>query len=331
MFQTENRDDVISCIDSRDGRIAVGTFRPFSSCSGYIFAESSKAVIHKLEHNFPIADLKLSPGAEYLVTVSDYIRVWNADTGRLLSVLSPHASQLPELCPFTAVSFAPNGTLFAVVDIRGHCSIWDVASKASAVTVFELASEKLVGVSFVTENIVGCVGESGALFVMDIASHEAVCSQNAVNVVPQCQPVKLAWLPNLSLVAIGYQISGIVAVFEIRSAKETPRLVGTTKNNGSIADICWIEKSPEYLCVARDSGAIEIWNKNNLFATHFNCTVDGGAAAVHSLADAVLIGTSDGRVVLSNLGKDMTRNPVPEFVESKMTPIEHQNSYPALA
>ena len=306
--------------------MVVGTFRPYSPCPVYIVSRVNNSILNRLIHNYPIADLKLSPSdPSMLVTVSDLIRVWNIDSGHLVWVQSPHGDQVPDLCPFTAVSFAPSSPgIFAVVDVKGFCSVWDTAKK-EAVEIYEIASEKLVGVSFVTDNVIGCVGDSGAVYVLDRTKHEAICSQGPQSIVPRCQPVRLAWLPHLSMVAVAYQVTGCVSVYDLSSCSTTPRLVGTTKSGESIADICWLKSNPEYLVVARDSGAIEVWSRNNLNAPHFDYCCDVGAASLCCANEGVLIGTIDGRVVCSPLPSNLSANPITAFSESPAI------SYPALA
>jgi WD40 repeat protein len=337
MWKCSFDDEAVSAIDvcgTNASKVAVGTFRPFSGCGVYLGSRPGFEAPKRLHHNFPIADLKFSSsvnGTQYLVTASDFIRLWNADNGHLLSVMSPHAEQLPELCPFTAVSFAPSSDVFAVVDIKGFCSVWNV-SKGTPLEVYEIASEKLVGVSFVSSNVIGCVGESGALYVLDRSTHEAICSQGATSVIPRCQPVKLAWLPHLSLVGVAYQVSGCVSLFDLRTPKEAPRLIGTTSNGGSIADICWLETNPEYLVVARDNGQVQVWSKNNLNAPHFEYR-EANASCLRAVPDGVLVGTSDGKLVHVALPSNMSSNIVPEFSDSCMPTIDQEAtaSYPALA
>lgn len=323
-WEADNEDEVINSIDASDpSSIVIGTFRPYSSCTVYIVSHNE--TLHRLNHNFSIADAKLSTAdPKILITVSDYIRVWNVDSGHLTAVLSPHQSEIPELCPFTAVSFAPDSSVFAVVDIRGFCSVWDV-NKKDPIEVFEICSEKLYGVSFVNDNVIGCVGESGSLYVLDRSNHHVVCSQG-IEAVPRCQPVKLAWLPNLSLVAIAYQISGCVSVYELTTASGSPRLLGTTKAGDSIADICWLNQFPEYLVVARDSGAVEVWSKNNLSAPHFDFMSQTPVSSVRGTANGVLVGTVKGEVVFSDLPNILSRSEVVPFTKST-NPV----SYPALA
>jgi WD40 repeat protein len=326
-WRSVNEDEVINCIDTDgSGRTAIGTFRPYSSCALYIVSASGET-LHRLHHNFPVADVKFSAvDSRTVITVSDYVRVWNVDSGQLTMVLSPLKDDSPDLCPFTAIAVSPDSNTFAVVDIRGLCSVYD-GQKKDPVEMFEMSTEKLEGISFVNDNVIGCVGESGSVYVLDRTSHHVVCTQG-IEAQPRCQPVKLAWLPNLSLVAVAYQISGSVSVYELTSPIGTPRLLGSTKPGESIADICWLSQQyPEYLVVARDSGNVEVWNKSNLTSPHFDFRSATGVSAVKGTSQGVLVGSVDGEVFLSEL---------PERLKaSEIAPFNHfsqpTSSYPALA
>ena len=321
-MRTDCEDEVVSSIHASSGSdsVVIGTFRQFASCPVYVFADNK--VVRKLEHNFPIADVAVCPAdPNILVTVSDFIRVWNKETGDLIAVLAPHESS-PDLCPFTAVKFAPNSTLFAVTDVRGVCSVFDARKLDLPIEVFEIGTERLYGLTFVSAEVVACVGESGSLYVLDRLSHQVLCSRG-VDVQPQCQPTKLAWLPGLSLVAVANQASGIFSVFELSSMGAPPRLVGSSKPSESIADMAWIPSHPQYLVVARDSGLIEVWNKNNLHSPHFSENIAQSVSAVACVDSGVLVGTAKGQVLSTPLPGGLDQSPIAPFL--------HQASYPALA
>ena len=254
--------------------------------------------------------------------------MWNTESGQLISVTSPHDTDSPEVCPFTAIDFGASN-LYAVTDAHGFCSIWDLDHK-DPVEVFDLGSEKLFDVAFVSDEVVGCLGETGALYVINRPAHQVVCSQG-VEAVPRCQPVKLAWLHGLSLVAIANQTSGTVSVYELKSTSDSPRLLGTTKPGDSIADIVWVKSHPQYFLVARDSGAIEVWNRNNLVAPHFDLKSGSAASAVHCVESSVLIGTTKGEVVFSELPSRMESQAVASLTYEQRWESRNSDSYPALA
>ena len=330
-YSTNEPDEVVSCIDtSSTGIVAVGTFRPYSTCSVYIYT-STGSLIHRLQHNFPIAGLKISPtDPNILVTVSDHIRVWNISSGQLMSVQTHHETDAPELCPFTAISFSPEGHVFSVTDVGGYCSVWEI-NKRDPIEVFSLGNEKLYDCTFVTESVIACVGETGAVFVIDRDSHQVICSKGE-EAHPRCQPTKLAWIPGLSLVAVAYQTTGMVVVYELKSSGESPRFLGSTKSNNqeSISDICWIKSNPQYLLVARDSGAMEVWNKSNLVSPHFDYKANSLISAVCFNFGSVLIGDVNGQVVTSQLPSRMEEGGVEVFKTNERWGNKEQ-SYPALA
>lgn len=318
-MRTDCEDEVVSSIDCVGTDVVVGTFREHATCPVYSFQNGRK--VKKFQHNLPVADLKICPSdPTIMVTVSDYIRVWNRVSGELVSVMAPHEVS-PDMCPFTAVDFSPESTVFAVVDVRGFCSVFD-AKKTEPIEVFEIGTERLYGVCFVAKDVIACVGESGAIYVIDRLSHQVVCS-HGVAVQPPCQPTKLAWLPGKSLVAVANQTAGVFSVFELASMAASPRLLGSSKPADSIADIKWIPSHPQYLVVARDSGLVEVWNKNNLHAPHFSERMNQSAAAVACSDAGVFVGTANGEIVVTPLPTSLDATQIPPFL--------HQASYPALA
>jgi WD40 repeat protein len=344
-FHTENHpEEVVECIAvAPNGAIAVGTFRPYSSCAVYVFDDQGLP-LQKLPHNFPVASLMFCPlDSSLLVTVSDQIRVWDAISGKLHAVVSPHAiivsdektsAVIDEVCPFTAIDFSTDSSYtFAVTDTRGTCSVWDAQTR-KPIEVFQLGTdEKLYSVSFVSPNVIGCVSETGALYIIDRTSQKVVCSNAALDhiaILPRSQPVKLAWLHLHNLVAIAFQTSGLVAVFQINSlSSPSPRLLGTTKASHStcesIADISWDKLHPQYLVVARDSGVVQVYHKGNLESPHFDSRTPLGASALAWTKDGgLLIGNISGEVVKTQLPADTMETGGP-FAFA--TPI----NYPALA
>ena len=324
-------DEVVNCIDSTPGGVvAIGVFRPYSTCAVYIY-DHKGCLTQRLQHNFPISGLKISPtDPSVLVTVSDQVRIWNITNGHLISVLSHFEMDPPELCPYTSISFSPEGGVFCTTDISGCCSIWDIAKKAP-VEVFSLGPERLYDSSFIANSVIACVGETGSLYTIDRDSHHVVCAQGE-SVQPRCQPTKLAWIPGLSLVAICYQTSGVVSIYERNSLSESPKLLGSTKNmNDSIADLCWIKSNPQYLVVARDSGNIEVWNKSNLTSPHFTYKAPTAVSAVCFNYGSVLVGDVKGNTVVSQLPARMEEGGVSSFSISRKNEWETNQTYPALA
>jgi WD40 repeat protein len=302
----------------------------------YIFDDQGLA-LQKLQHNFPIASLMFCPlDSSLLVTASDQIRVWDAISGKLHAVVSPHgilsAVIDQEVCPFTAIDFSTDSYTFAVTDTRGTCSVWDAQTR-KPIEVFQLGTdEKLYSVSFVSANVIGCLSETGSLFIIDRSSQKVVCSNGAfdhIGILPRSQPVKLAWLHLHNLVAIAFQTSGLVAVFQVNSlSSPAPRLLGITTSHStceSIADISWDKHHPQYLVVARDSGVVQVFHKANLESPHFDSRTSHGASALAWTKDGgLLIGNISGEVVKTQLPADTMETGGPLAFA---TPI----NYPALA
>lgn len=334
-YATAEPDEVVNVIEvSSTGSIAAGTFKAYSNCSVYVFDGASGSTTARLQHNFPIADIAFSPSdPAVLVTVSDYIRIWNVESGHLLAVLTPHNDTVDSsLCPFTSVAFDPSQNIFCVTDVHGFCSVWDLHKK-EPIEVFELGAEKLYDSSFVSTTVIGCVGETGALYVIDRDTHQVVCSQG-VQVHPRCQPTKLAWTPGLSLVAVANQTSGVFSIYELTSAGESPVFIGSSKvSTDSIADICWIRSNPQYLVVARDSGSIEVWNRNNLLSPHFDYKGSLPVSALCFNFGSVLIGDTKGQIVTGDLPPRMEEGGVEPFKRARADNrwSDSDNSYPALA
>jgi WD40 repeat protein len=330
-YSTLESDEVINCIDSTAGGVvAIGVFRAYSTCSVYVY-DHTGVLSHRLQHNFPISGLKISPSdPSILVTVSDQVRIWNITSGHLVSVLSHFEQDPPELCPYTSVSFAPEGNVFCTTDVNGCCSIWDVAKKAP-IEVFSLGSERLYDSSFIVNSVIACLGETGSLYTIDRDSHQVVCAHGEA-VQPRCQPTKLAWIPGLSLVAVGYQTSGIVCIYEMNALDEAPKLIGSSKStNDPIADMCWIKSNPQYLLVARDSGTIEVWNRNNLISPHYTYKAPHPVSAVCFNYGTVLVGDVTGHTVASQLPSRMEEGGVTTFSVSRSKERGRGSSYPALA
>jgi WD40 repeat protein len=337
-FQTANG-EAVQCIDvAANGAVAVGTFLAYSSCCIYV-VDQEGLELQNLLHNFSIAALKFCPtDSSLLVSVSDRIRLWNTVSGSLLAVVEPNDTDENEpyspveMCPFTGIDFAPDSRVFAVTDTRGLCSVWSAETNScEIIEIFELGvNEKLLDVSFVASNFIACASETGNLFVIDRNAHRVICSNsNAVEkIMPRCQPVKLAWLHMHSLVAIAHQTSGVVSVFEFPTLDSShPKLIGSTRNGDSIADISWDKVHPQYLVVARDSGIIQVFHIGNLDSPHFDCKIHTGASALAWTADgALLIGTVSGEVVKTSLPDTLRSGGVRLFSSEECAP-----SFPALA
>ena len=330
-----------------ESTMAISTFS--TEGASIVYLVSKGQIVHKLQHNFPVADMKFSPNdASVLVTVSDHIRIFK--WGNLSSVLSLHNEQdVVEVCPFTSIDFElSKGNLFAVCDVRGFCSVWDLSSgDDKPVEVYELISEVMYSVSFVTENIIGVVSESGSLFVIDRRTHAAKCTETGdEHSVPACQPRLLAWNHNSTMIAIAHQTSGTFSVYQLGSIQDDPKYIGSSprisKTSGSgIATLRWVEtqSGATVLLVGRDSGVVEVWNTNfgRLDAPVFE--VNTGGAGVSSLSylwksSSVVAGLTNGRLAIMNLpdinnGNRGTRKSyaTTEFDDH----IETMNHYPTLA
>lgn len=329
-FKADNLpNEVIECIDvAPNNAVAIGTFRPYSSCAVYI-TDSEGKTHRKLIHNFPISALKFcSLDSSILVSVSDRIRIWNSDSGSLLAVLEAEESDNSvQVCPFTCIDFLPESFLFAVSDTCGSVSVWDASSK-QVVEIFQLGSEKLFSLSFVAPGFIACLGETGSVFIIDRQAHQVVCS-NSANLVPPCQPMRIAWLHMHSLVAVAFQTSGVVSVFEYStlSGAANPKLIGSTKPGESIADISWDQAHPTYLVVARDSGLVQVFHKANLESPHFDSRVHAGASC--------LAWTMDGLLLIGNVSGEVVQTRLPDTLETggaTLLKTDHgSTSYPALA
>ncbi len=308
--------DVISQIEVSydESTVAIATFSSESSCVLYLVSAVSGETLHKLHHNYPIADMKFCPAdSSVIVTVSDHIRVFR--WGNLSAVLNAHSEMdIVEICPYTSVDFeASKGQLFAVTDVRGFCSVWDLSAKDndSPVQIYELVCEILYSVSFVTENVVGVVSESGSLFVIDRRTNSAVCTEAQDECVPACQPRILAWNHQSSLLAIANQTMGTFSVFEIKSVQDNPRLIGSSQRvnraGAGIAALRWVEtqSGTQVLVVVRDCGLVEVWNPNfgRLDAPVFEVNVGVGASALSYFWNkwSVVCGLINGHMTLTKL------------------------------
>ena len=295
-------DEVVSAIDQRGagGLLVIGTTRPFSNSNVY---QPQHGPV--LSHNFPIVALKTCPSdPSLLVTISDRIRVWKNDS--LVAVLDPHDASA-DVCPFTAVDFFQK--LFAVTDVSGHCSVWSVESQ-QPLQVYSLGEgRRFYDVCFVSEHIVACVSETGALFVVDRRSHTVVCSE-LVEAVPSCQPCLLKWQGTQVLLA--HQTAGTVHAMELCSLSQAagpgPKLVGSSSSNrGSIAAIAWVPNTADFFVLARDSDVVEVWNVKNLNAPYFEYSLGVGkvAASVFVHENTCIIGTTTGELVRTQLPSNM--------------------------
>jgi len=324
--------EAISGIDvSSDGSLAaVISFSEHSGSSVYLISTRTGRIEHKIEHNFAVAASEFSPiDSSILVTVSDQIRIFHS--GKLISVLNPHTStELVEVCPFTGIDFESKGRYFAVTDVRGFCSVWNLHDE-SPIEVFQLVDEIMYSVSFVTEHIIGVVSESGKLFVIDRRTHAAVCSESD-ETVPACQPRLLAWDRSTTAIAIGNQMSGKFSVYQQKSLQDPLVLVGNGSfGKKSISAIAWANDG-EYLVVARDSGMVEVWNGNGPFdAPLFQNEVGTsgfGVSAIAPLGNRVLVGTSHGHVIVSKLPESNRRR---SGGGRRFGDSPEKKSYPALA
>jgi hypothetical protein len=307
--------DVISQIEVSydESLVAIATFSTEANSTVYLVSASNGQILHRLHHNFPIADMKFCPhDSAILVTVSDHIRVFK--WGNLSAVLNPHNEQdIVEVCPFTAIDFeSSKGALFAVTDVRGFCSVWDLNSTDDqAINIYELVSEILYSISFVTENVIGVVSESGSLFVIDRRTHSAVCTEAQDECVPVCQPRLLAWNHQSSMIAIANQTSGTFAVYELKSIRDNPKFLGSSprvsKVGSGIACLKWVESQSgaQVLVVVRDSGSVEVWNTNygRLDAPVFQVSSETSASALSYYWKhcSVLVGLTNGSMISTKL------------------------------
>lgn len=315
---------VVSAISCSEPTIALGTFSHTSSSD--VFLRSGESMIRQ-HHNFPIADLAINGGV--LVTVSDHIRVFNHQS--LTAVVNPHGDECVEVCPFTSVNFcAENNKLFVVSDVKGNCSVWSLSSGGvvELVQLIALSSEILYSATFVTEQVIACVSESGHIFVFDRRSHTAVCAEAVKDILPPCQPRIMSWMPRCAMVAVGHQISGNFSIFEIRGVGETPRIIGTSPTCPvGIAGMTWIQTHPQYIAIVRDDGKVEVWNSNNFSAPHFDFALGNGGSAIACTIDgALLVGTDNGEVIRIELPNEMITAPfLAKFDDEQPT-----TSFPAL-
>ena len=339
--------DVVSQIEVSydESLVAVSTFSTESSSVVYLVSAVSGQILHKLHHNFPVADMKFCPhDSSILVTVSDHIRVFR--WGNLSSVLNAHSEQdLVEICPYTGIDFeSSKGQLFAVTDVRGFCSVWDLNAKDEhPIEIYELVGEIMYSVSFVTENVIGVVSESGSMFVIDRRTHSAVCTEAQDECVPPCQPRILAWNHQSSMIAIANQTTGTFSVYELKSIRDNPRFVGSsprmTRAGSGIASLRWVESQSgtQVLVVARDSGLVEVWNPNfgRLDAPVFE--VSSGTTGASALSYfwkncTVVCGLTNGHMTLTKLpdissGRSNRRSFTGKFDDH----IEPTTQYPTLA
>jgi len=336
--------DVISQIEVSydESIVGIATFSTEANSTVYLVSASNGQILHKLHHNFPIADMKFCPrDSSILVTVSDHIRVFK--WGNLSAVLNPHNEQdIVEVCPFTAIDFeSTKGSLFAVTDVRGFCSVWDLnATDDQPIKIYELVSEILYSVSFVTENVIGVVSESGSMFVIDRRTHSAVGTEAQDECVPACQPRLLAWNHQSSMIAIANQTSGTFAVYELKSIRDNPKFLGSsprvTKPGSGIACMKWVESQSgaQVLVIARDSGTVEVWNTNysRLDAPVFQISSETSASALSYYWKncAVLVGLTNGRMSSTKLPEIASTRTTRKSFTGKFDDYLETTNYPAL-
>eukprot|EP00747_Dinoflagellata_sp_TGD_P166796 gnl/TRDRNA2_/TRDRNA2_190147_c0_seq1.p1 gnl/TRDRNA2_/TRDRNA2_190147_c0~~gnl/TRDRNA2_/TRDRNA2_190147_c0_seq1.p1 ORF type:complete len:439 (+),score=66.08 gnl/TRDRNA2_/TRDRNA2_190147_c0_seq1:47-1318(+) len=223
----------------------------------------------RLPHYYPPTKVKwLDAGvadgsSSLLLTCGDVIRVWSSN-GELRRLLRHDANPQGVCTPITSLDIkADAGTAgpgLVSCDVYGICALWDL-ERGVIQQALDLG-QSLCDVAFGPDRLVVAAGEQGDCFLLDPRQ-----PQDVDVLAPREHlrgPARLAWSsfrPSIFAAAWQAPQEGGIALYSTAGAqhKSSTQLLQKATPQAAVADLQWSPAFPEFLCCAKEDGAVEVW------------------------------------------------------------------------
>jgi eukaryotic-like serine/threonine-protein kinase len=177
------------------------------------------------------------------------IRVWEAETGKLIADLTGHPKGV------TRLAFSPNGTRLASASLDGSVIVWDIQAE-KAQTTFTQHTHAVNGLVYVDEDRIISGGEDFKIFIWNPADGEPYISP-----IRASSPVlALALAPGGQILAAGLT-NTTVELWDIQSRSKLEPILKDTSQVEPVTALSFpSEGSGQILATGAQDGYLRVWN-----------------------------------------------------------------------